>query len=226
MDAKTVDDVVTKSQGTYLFGQRSFVEVSIPIAKLDSEPPPKPKLGRPGVFMGYWTSKKRGLTVMTTIHQVSSLKKPRTTEHGVKPLFVQRESWGHDRFEYTWWEGDKRFFKGKPTRETLVRVEPLDPKIVGAYKVYRDWMEKYGGHQATGIEAFDAFVDAAEYAKTVNAGLRGRRLVLQFVVKYFKPETRKGFVRALTAAMRLSDKLGFGAKLVALENGGRHGRAR
>jgi hypothetical protein len=219
MDAKTIDKVVTKAQGEYLFGRRSFVEVSIPIAKLGCEPPPEPRLGKPGAFMGYWTSKEGGLTVMTVIHQVWSRKRPRATKNGFKPLFVERESVG-GLVDYSWWRGEKRFFKGKPSSETLVRVEPLDPRIVTAYKAHLDWLERYGGHRETGIKAFDAFVEAALYAKTVKAGLRGGRLVLQFIVKYFQPATRKGFVRALTKAMRLSDKLGFGAELVALAGGG------
>jgi len=88
---------------------------------------------------------------------------------------------------------------------------------VEAYKNYRDWMNKYGGHEVSGIEAFDAFVEAGIHARGIQSGVSGDRLILQFAVKYYYPETRKAFAKALTAAMRLSEKTGFGAKLLGVE---------
>lgn len=218
MDARTIDKLITKGKGSYLFGRRSFVEVSMPIASLGSPPPPCPKLGKPAGFEGYWRSTSGAHQVMTTIHEVSSGSDPRKRKDvTTEPLFVTKETWpGGGGAHYSWWEGQRSFFKGKICRENRVKTVPVGKRIVEAYKRHREWMSKYGGHERVGITAFDAFVEAGTHARAIYTGVRGERLVMQYAVKYFYADRRKAFAKALAAAMRVSEKTGFGATLLGL----------
>ena len=223
MDQRTVSRAVTSGKGSYLFGPRAFVRVAVPIASLPEAPPPEPKFGKPGGFEGYWSRKEKGFQILTSIHKIYSGKAPEADPEWVH--FLEKDASIED---YSWWEGEERRIKlGKNGRAPKpasvkasdVEILPLAADKIAAYKAWLDWKEKYGFHRPIELPAFDAFVDAGRHARAIytNTDKKGSKLVVTFAVKYFYPETRREFVRALSKALTLSEEVGFGARLIEKE---------
>jgi hypothetical protein len=213
MNIKTVDKVLRAGKSDDFFGPRSYVTVSIPLSRLPEPPPSCPSFGRTGGLSGHFIRRQGDHRIMTVFSEVFCDTKPEgEPKDGDGWGFVEDDGDGG----FSWWEGIERWWKAakREADDTFIKDVPLPLATIGAYRAFEQWKDRYSGHKPIGIDNFDAFVEAGQYARAIYPDVRRSKLMLTFGVKHFYPETRAAFVRCLTDALTLSEKTGFGAVLL------------
>jgi hypothetical protein len=179
----------------------------MPVKNLPEPPPPKPNLGKPGFWEGYYSSTVDGIVTQTQIHKVDGVDKPRRRD-GHYPFFVQKSAYG-----YTWYDAVQYRYRGKVKREKLIDVLPVDRQLVNAYRRHYEWKEKYSFRAAIGLPVYDLVVEAGRGASQILTGLQRRSLVVRFAVKYWHKGDLQHFARHMSKAVNLSEKTGYGLTL-------------
>lgn len=238
MNGRTARKIVWRNRSSYLFGQRSFVTALIPasvypVPAIDFDPP-----GEILGFKGFYKRVDGDTIVVTNIGEVSG-PNPHTTDRKDENGFAATayfpkkygEPMGADGKQHEWWDWWEitcaRHEKSEVPEYVIgdrigVLWEPDNAEaMVTSYKATRDWERKYISGILDSEEELDALsplmqriLETGTWAKTTNfCGVEDGHVVIQWVVKYFYPDTKLGFAASLSRTVRHAKQHGIKIKV-------------
>lgn len=212
MNARTVKKFVLRRRCHSLFGRRAFVEAKVPMSIY---PEPCPAFVPPGKpwLDGVWTQRQGDKIALTAIEHVSSGSDPSiNADH--TPHFVE-----HDRFGWSWWECSVKYFQTSPGVEddllpdpdTCIGEEEGPVELIAVYRAREKWLSKYV-HGEVDRRSFPELVrrliDVGSWARATYGNVSKDSVIVQWSVKWFYPDTLRGFSNSLSRTMRAFKRAG------------------
>lgn len=222
MNGRTARKIVWKNRSSYLFGERSFVTVSLPVSIYPEPYPSFEAVGKPLDWSNAWIRPDGDTLIVTQISRLSCNEDPRlhdnTFQNGFEPKlhFVEKiyegtDSDGKKHETWEWWECFCTRFSLPETKDkefgTMIgdNWEPENPEaLILSYKAQQDWEYKYI-HGAMSDAEYEALSPTLKKVLALNDPAKTQSLnsvkdgvaEITWSVKYFYPHRRAAFAARL-----------------------------
>lgn len=210
-NGRTIYKVLMKGRATVFWGRRAYITVRLPTSVF---PVPRPSVNYckdwgEQIFSGTWSTRvSPEVMEYRDICRSSSYTPPESAKTGIHFLEV------NDSY-YSWWEGTLTRVHGTKGASDWL-VETLPESVIAQHRAVDDWDERYltGNTEAERGPVLDAFLTAANWAKTHYTALTPEFLYITYSVKWFYHNRAHRFCGDLKRAFRVATAYGVDARLI------------
>lgn len=242
MNARTIRKNLMRNRRTSFWGRRAFVTVRLPLTLFPPLPPPFPTpLDQNPTAQGWkegygcWYRRIPAAQLTAEERAAWNVGEAETIverwRFGVVMCSTDPRKWAEnigriaDRHvlrsglhSYDWWEGVHSLsIVGPDDVEQGEQHRSLAPELIDQYMARRLWEDKWvsGMEGATDQPVVDAFLSAANYAKTTYHRIAGEYVYLTYSVKWFYPRYKLRFATDLHHAFDVARQHGVSVRLMA-----------